>query len=134
MGAAASVSLEDVGAQYNEIWHRLQKECHGVVPAGFSNPDEAKSLREALIKKYDVYLAHARNSSGSPAQEGADVAFSKLKADFIDLCIGTRETTALRGLDYVVDAVVYTNGRWPLVWDPSGQAAKFFKYVQCPLL
>ena len=135
MGTAASVTLEDEGAQYKEIWQRLQKECHGILPTGYGNPDEAKSLREELIKKYDAHLADVSSSSSSSSscpteEEGAEIAFSKLKTDFIDLCIGARETTPLRGIDRVVDAVVYTSGRWPLVWDPSGQAAKFFKCVQ----
>ena len=84
-------------------------------------------MRDDLVAKYNAHIAAAA-ASGSAGAAAAEAAFAKLKEDYIDACIGKRRATPLQGLDQVVDAVVYTSdGRWPLVWDPSGQAAKFFK-------
>jgi len=116
MGAAASLQLPNSDPEHNEVWARLRKECHDITPVR-ENDDEIKSVQEELIQKYKKYSAYDEDS-----------AFDKIKDDYLTACVGEPQRTHLRGLDQIVDSVVYTSGQWPLVWDPSGQSGKFFKY------
>ncbi len=132
MGAAASLAQWADPAQ-QQMWDRLQAECHGVTPPVGRNADEAAAVRDELAAKYKVHVAAA--NAGGDETAAAEAAFAKLREDYIDACIGKTRTTPLQALDQMVDTVVYTSdGRWPLVWDPSGQAAKFFKQVSVVLV
>ena len=126
MGTGASVETA------TSIRNRLEVE----VGDGSSLTDEQTAELQALYTAQLAQLAGQGNPNANSAATSTPTlttatdktAYEVVKEKYAAFVATEKKLTNLRALPDAIDSAVFVDGKWPLIVDPSGQAARFLQY------
>eukprot|EP00750_Incisomonas_marina_P002959 INCI12789.1.p1 GENE.INCI12789.1~~INCI12789.1.p1 ORF type:complete len:517 (+),score=101.66 INCI12789.1:129-1679(+) len=113
MGTAASVSATSIRS-------RLEQEVENENEITDAQAAELEALYKSLVAATDG------TAEGDRANVEED-AYAAVKANYCEF-VAKETNVALRGLPDAIDAAVFVEAKWPLIVDPTGQAARFLQY------
>lgn len=118
MGTGASVSARSIRS-------RLEQEVESENEITDAQAAELEALYKSLISATDGATAGAEGDNSKTEEE----AYAAVKAKYCEF-VAKETHVALRELPDAIDAAVFVEAKWPLIVDPSGQAARFLQCVR----